>query len=151
MNLPQLKYLCLDPGTKRMGAAISDPMGFSVNPLPHVLGRGKADFLKGAAELVKAHSPAGVVVGVPINMDGTRGPMAQKAERFARDLSHMVEVPVLTMDERLSTCEAQDLLIMADKARKKRRQIIDSLAACIILKRFLEREKNRKEDQNENS
>lgn len=145
------RILALDPGTVRMGAALSDPLGVTVKNLGSFEGTGRKQFLEHAKNLVKKHLPVAVVVGVPINMDGTRGEMAKKAEKFARSLKSVLDVPVKMVDERLTTSEAERMLISADVSRKKRKNIIDGTAASIILKKYLDQASNRDEVDYESS
>jgi len=78
------------------------------------------------------------VVGLPLRLGGEKGPEAERAEQFARGLARRVGVPVVTWDERLSTVEAEQLLLQADVSRRKRRELVDALAAVAILRSYLE-------------
>ena len=84
----------------------------------------------------------GIVIGLPLNMDGSEGPKCQSARDFAKNFSNIVDLPITFRDERLTTVAAERSLLSADLSRKKRRQVIDSVAAVLILQNLLDRLKN---------
>ena len=84
----------------------------------------------------------GIVIGLPLNMDGSEGPKCQSARDFAKNFSNIVDLPITFWDERLTTVAAERSLLSADLSRKKRRQVIDSVAAVLILQNLLDRLKN---------
>ncbi|MEL7544602.1 MAG: Holliday junction resolvase RuvX, partial [Pseudomonadota bacterium] len=90
-------------------------------------------------ELVDARGAVGLVVGLPLNMDGSEGPRVQSVRAFARNLAAVVPLPMLLWDERLTTAQAERALLEADTSRKKRAQVIDQTAAAIILQSALDR------------
>lgn len=129
----------IDAGTKTIGLAVSDVTRTIASPLT-VIRRTK--FKEDAAELLHIASERGVsgfVLGLPTNLDGTAGPRVQATRAFARNLNALSELPILLWDERLSTAEAERMLIEADTSRKRRAQVIDKLAAAIILQGALDR------------
>lgn len=129
----------LDPGTKTIGVAVSDRTLSVATPLETIRRR---KFTLDAARLIEIAGPreiAGVVVGLPRNMDGSEGPRAQSARAFARNLSGVVDWEVAFWDERLSTVAAERALLEADASRAKRAAIIDSVAAAYILQGALDR------------
>lgn len=139
-NLPQRTALIgIDAGTKTLGLAVSDITRTIASPLT-VIRRTK--FKEDAAELLRIASERGVsgfVLGLPTNLDGTAGPRVQATRAFARNLNMLSELPILLWDERLSTAEAERMLLEADASRRRRAQVIDKLAATIILQGALDR------------
>ena len=136
---PQGALMGLDPGTKTIGVAISDGLRMTATALETI---SKGKFSKDAArlaEIAKGRDIAGVVVGLPRNMDGSEGPRAQSARAFARNLIQALDLPVALWDERLTTVAAERTLLEADTSRKRRAQVIDSLAAQFILQGALDR------------
>ena len=129
----------IDAGTKTLGLALSDITRTIASPLK-VIRRTKfkedaADLLHTAAE----HRIGGFVLGLPYNLDGTAGPRVQATRALARNLNALCELPILLWDERLSTAEAERTLLEADASRRRRAQVIDKLAATIILQGALDR------------
>ncbi len=134
-----MRVLGLDPGEKRIGLALSDPLKISATPYA-VLARGRLEEdLEVVAGIVGAHEVDEVVVGHPISLDGLAHAAAQAAEAFARALQERLDVPVVLWDERLSTAQAERALLEGDVSRKSRRQTIDKVAAAIILQSYLDR------------
>jgi putative holliday junction resolvase len=129
----------LDLGTKTIGVAVSD-LGLRLATPRNVIRRVK--FGKDAATLLKllAEQRAGaIVLGLPVNMDGSEGPRAQATRAFARNLSALTDLPIVFWDERLSTVAAERTLIEMDVSRAKRAERIDSAAAAFILQGALDR------------
>ena len=126
-----MRILGLDVGEKRIGVAISDPTNTIAQPF-EVIERDGGEFSH-ISSIVKENDVGEIVVGYPKNMDGSAGPMAKKIEEFAGKISELVDVPVVFIDERLSTVEAERIMISADVSRKKRKKSIDKVAAAIIL------------------
>jgi putative holliday junction resolvase len=137
---PTGKLLGLDLGTRTVGVAISDAMRYSATPL-ETIARTKftADAARIAA-LVEENNAVGIVLGLPLNMDGSEGPRAQSTRAFARNLAQKVAVPIAFWDERLSTSAVERMMIdEANMRRDKRAAVIDKLAASYILQGALER------------
>ncbi|MFX4263203.1 Holliday junction resolvase RuvX [Pelotomaculum propionicicum] len=134
-----MRVLGLDLGDKRIGVALSDPMGWTAQGLDVITGGGgsKGD-IRRIREIALKHEVEKVVVGLPLNMDGSTGPRAEKARDFAGRLARALDLPVELWDERLTTVEAERLLIEADMKRNKRRQVIDKMAAVLILQNYLD-------------
>ena len=126
-----MRFLGIDVGDKRIGIAITDPTNTIAQPLTTIK-RGEGD-IEAICDLTRENDVGEIVVGLPINMNGTRGEMAEKVSAFADKLRENVDVPVVYVDERLSTMEAERLMISADVSRRKRRKSIDKIAAAIIL------------------
>lgn len=128
-----MKILAVDLGTKRTGFAISDPGGKMALALPTLTDITAAD----VAALAQDQGAEQVIVGLPLNMDGTTGPSARRALDFIEELKLQVEVPVLPWDERLSTAEGQARLRQAGLDRKDRHRRADVAAAIVILESYL--------------
>lgn len=129
----------IDAGTKTLGLALSDITRTIASPLT-VIRRTK--FKDDAAQLLRIaaeHRIDGFVLGLPTNLDGTAGPRVQATRAFARNLNALSELPILLWDERLSTAAAERTLLEADASRRRRAQVIDKLAATIILQGALDR------------
>jgi putative pre-16S rRNA nuclease len=132
------RNLGLDVGERRIGVAVSDPLGWTASPLPAIQRTGWKRDLARVRALVEEHRAACVVVGLPIRMDGTRGTSAERSLEFVRRLQATIRAPVVTWDERLTTREAERLMVEADVRRERRREVIDGLAACLILQGYLD-------------
>jgi putative Holliday junction resolvase len=130
-----VRTLALDIGEKRIGVAISDPLGTIAQPLMTI--ENNAETLAKIAGIVQEREIGEIVVGLPVNMNGTAGPKAQEVREFARKVTEAIDIAVVFVDERLTTAEAEKLMISADVSRQKRRQSIDSVAAAIILEKRL--------------
>ena len=135
---PVERCLGMDLGTKRIGLALSDALGWTAAPLQALPRVGWKKDLAALRSLVREHEVARIVVGLPLRMDGEAGEQAQQAREFAARLQTELGVPVETWDERLTTVQAERALIDSDVRRERRRQIIDSLAASIILQGYLD-------------
>ena len=132
----------LDPGTKTIGVAASDPSRLMAMPVETVR---KTKFTADAERLLALtaeRKAAAIVLGLPRNMDGSEGPRAQSVRAFARNLSQKTDLPIVYWDERLSTVAAERELIAADASRAKRAQVIDQMAAVFILQGALDRLRN---------
>jgi len=132
------RCLGLDLGEKRIGVSLSDALGWTAGPLSALQRIGWKKDLAALRSLIAAHEVQRVVVGLPIQMDGTEGEMARRTQEFVARFRMTVSIPVETWDERLSTVQAERILVEADLRRDKRRQVIDSMAACLILQGYLD-------------
>jgi len=133
-----LRILALDLGEKTIGLALSDVTRTVASPMQTLA---KKKFTANAAELVALaaeHDVGGIVIGLPINMDGSEGPRAQSARQFAANLSEKTALPIALWDERLSTAAVTRTLIEADASRARRAQLVDKLAAAYILQGALD-------------
>jgi putative Holliday junction resolvase len=131
------RILALDPGTKRIGVALSDELGWTAQPLETFERRSVEADIAHIRDLVKEHEVGEVVVGLPLRLDGRAGPEAEEAERFRGKLAEALPVPVVAWDERLTSRSAEDLLIQANVSRKKRKGAVDRIAAALILQSYL--------------
>jgi putative Holliday junction resolvase len=130
--------LALDPGTKRIGVALSDEMGWIAQPLETFERRSIAADLQHIQQLVQDHEVDRVIMGMPFRLDGSVGPAAQQVEQFKTMLEGALTVPVIPWDERLTSKSAEAMLIEANVSRKKRKGAVDRVAAAILLQSYLE-------------
>ena len=133
------RLIGIDAGTKTLGLALSDVSRMIASPLETIK---RTKFSADSARLLHLaheHKIIGFVLGLPINLDGSEGPRVQSTRAFARNLNALSELPVLLWDERLTTAEAERMLIAADTSRKRRSEVIDKLAATVILQNALDR------------
>ncbi len=136
-----MRIMALDYGAARIGVAVSDELKLLARPLETIEVKGWKKLLERLRSLVAGYGVERLVVGIPYNMDGSRGPAAERAERFARRLEAALGLPVERIDERLTSREAEKLLARAGKARDKIKQKkrLDEVAAAVILQDYLER------------
>lgn len=138
--LPPMQALAgLDLGTKTIGVAVSDSFRSVATPLETIR---RTKFTQDADALLKIFANrqiAGLVLGLPLNMDGSEGPRVQSTRAFARNLARLTDIPITFWDERLSTVAAERALLEADATRKRRSEVIDHVAAGYILQGALDR------------
>ncbi len=137
-----MRYLGLDLGTKTMGVAISDKSNTISTSLKTINYQNYDELILEIEKIVKKYDITTFVLGYPKNMNNTVGIRAEETNKFKNRLENYFSLPVVLMDERLSTVEAENVLISADLSRKKRKKVIDSMAASIILDTYLRRIKN---------
>ena len=131
--------LGLDLGDKTIGVAISDDRRSVASPLETIRRRKFGVDATQLLDIVKARAITGLILGLPMNMDGTDGPRCQSIRAFARNLSRMTDLPIGFWDERLSTVAAERALLEADTSRRRRGEVIDHVAAGYILQGALDR------------
>jgi putative Holliday junction resolvase len=137
--VPGKRLLGFDLGEKTIGLALSDTMLTVATPL-ETLKRGKFSVDAVVIEsLIHKHGVGGLVIGLPLNMDGTDGPSAQSARAFGRNFAARTELPIVFWDERLSTAAVTRTLLEADSSRKRRSEVVDKMAAAYILQGALDR------------
>ncbi|MFQ5347996.1 MAG: Holliday junction resolvase RuvX [Rhodothalassiaceae bacterium] len=135
---PRARLMGLDVGSRTVGLALSDTTLSVASPLL-TLRRGK--FARDAARLAALateHGVGALVLGLPVNMDGSEGPRCQSVRQFARNLEAVLDLPMAFWDERLSTAAVERMLIAADTSRKRRAEVVDKLAAVWILQGALD-------------
>ncbi len=138
-----MRIMGLDVGEKRIGIAISDPMGWTAQG-HSVLNRGRlTNDLEHLANLCAEYEIEKIVLGFPRNMNGTVGPKGEEIKEFGRVLEEYLSLPLDYWDERLSTVEAQRVLLEGNVSRQKRKGVIDKLAAMNILQGYLNRLANK--------
>ena len=133
-----MRIMGLDVGEKRIGIAISDPMGWTAQGHSVLLRSNLEADLKSIGQLCQDYEVEKIVVGLPLNMDGTIGPKAQEVQGFARSLETGLAIEIAYWDERLTTKSAERVLIEADLSRRRRKQVIDKMAAVHILQGYLD-------------
>lgn len=131
------RIMALDPGTKRIGVALSDELGWTARPLETFERRTLAQDVAHIRRLVQEHEVHEIVMGLPIRLNGEMGPEAEGVKQFIQQLEASLDVPVVAWDERLTTKSAEELLIQANVSRKKRRGVVDRIAAAILLQSYL--------------
>lgn len=133
------RIMGLDLGTKTIGVAISDGMRYSATPL-ETIKRTKftADAIR-LDEIIAENAIIAVILGLPLNMDGSEGPRVQSTRAFARSLAQRITLPIAFWDERLSTSAVTRMMIQADMRRDRRAEVVDKLAASYILQGALDR------------
>ena len=138
MNDIKGRLLGVDHGTRRVGVAVSDGLQMTARARGFLDGSDPVGVVDAVAAMAMAEEVVAVVVGLPLNMNGSEGPKAQQAQAFASALRAKLSVPVHLWDERLTTRQADRYMIAADLSRKKRRRRIDGLAAQILLQSYLD-------------
>lgn len=130
----------LDVGSKTVGVAVSDALGWTAQGIETISideEKGKFGFER-VTEIVKLYEVEKIVVGLPKNMNNTIGPRGEASKAYAEKLKELLNLPIIMWDERLSTKQAERVLLEADVSRKKRKKVIDKMAAIMILQGFLD-------------
>ncbi|MDR9853234.1 Holliday junction resolvase RuvX [Paenibacillus sp. VCA1] len=133
-----MRIMGLDYGDRKIGVAVSDLLGWTAQGLEVVERRRDGSELERIASLVRDYEVEEIVVGLPKNMNGSIGPRGEICIDFADKLKEMLKLPVHLWDERLTTVSAERTLIEADVSRKKRKQVVDKMAASLILQNYLD-------------
>lgn len=133
-----MRILALDHGTKRIGVAVSDELKMIAQPLEYVPAEPFADFLSRLKEIIHEKEVEMILVGMPRNMDGSYGPAALKVEAFVAAVKGAITIPIKTWDERLTSAQANRVLIQGGVRRDKRKQKVDKTAAAILLQSYLD-------------
>jgi putative Holliday junction resolvase len=131
----------IDLGSRRIGVALSDGLGLTAQPLATIARHGGQRDLDAIAAVVTQHQAGLVVLGLPLDPEGNEGAAARSARTFADRLRGALAVPVEFIDESFSTVEAEAVLLEADLSRAKRKQVIDRVAAAVILQRWLDQQR----------
>lgn len=139
-----MRILALDFGEKRIGAAVSDPLGFTAQGLETIENKGKQNVFQALKELCRETNAEEMVIGLPVNMNGTVGPKAKQVLDLVPELQKELGIPVSTWDERLSSRQALRLMIEEGLSRVKQKKQSDQLAAMIILQGYLESKRPKK-------
>jgi putative Holliday junction resolvase len=133
-----MRILGLDYGDRRIGVALSDAFGWTAQGLEIIERKREGDDFRRIGELVKQHEVEAIVVGLPKNMNGTIGPRGEICLAFAEELRQTLSMPVHLWDERLTTVAATRTLLEADVSRRKRKLVVDKLAAALLLQNYLD-------------
>ncbi|RDU35101.1 Holliday junction resolvase RuvX [Neobacillus piezotolerans] len=138
-----MRIMGLDVGSKTVGVALSDEFGWTAQGLETIkIDEEKNEFgFERLGQLLKEYGVEQVVIGLPKNMNGTIGPRAEASKRFAEEVERLFSVPTVLWDERLTTMAAERVLLEADVSRKKRKKVIDKMAATMILQGYLDSKK----------
>ncbi len=141
-----MRIMGLDVGSKTIGVAISDELGITAQGLKTIKRKAMEDDLRELDAIISQFKIEKIVVGLPKNMDGSLGKQAEFVLGWIEDLKNKIQLPVETWDERLSTVEATKTLLKADLSRKKRKGVIDKVAAVLILQGYLQQIGSRKDE-----
>jgi putative holliday junction resolvase len=133
-----MRLLALDHGTKRIGVAVSDEMKIIASPLEYIPAEPFPKFLARLKEILREKEIELIIIGMPRNMDGSYGPAALKVREFVAVLKDAFTIPIQTLDERLTTVQAQRFLIQGNVRREKRKEKVDQTAAAILLQSYLD-------------
>lgn len=133
-----MRALGLDLGTKTIGLAVTDELGITAQGLQTLERRGLRKDLEALAQTVADYAIDRFVIGLPLNMDGSEGPRAEATRKFGDALENTTKLPVIYWDERLTTVAAHRMLLEADVSRRKRREVVDQIAAVLILQGWME-------------
>ena len=132
------RVLGIDLGSRRVGVAVSDGLGLTAQPRTTLARHGGVRDIEAIAALVKDCGADRIVLGLPLDPEGGEGPAARRARDFAGKLVAALGLPVELVDESFSTVEAEAVLLAADVSRARRKQVVDKLAAAVILQRWLD-------------
>lgn len=135
-----MRVMGLDVGSKTVGVAVSDELGWTAQGLKTLkINEEKSEFgFVEIGQLIEEYQVDTVVIGLPKNMNGTIGPRAEASKQFANEIESKFAVPTVLWDERLTTMAAERVLLEADMSRKKRKKVIDKMAAVMILQGYLD-------------
>lgn len=143
-----MRILAMDVGDRRVGMAISDPMGWTAQGIETLERKNNKQDMEQIAKLIKRYNPEKIVIGLPKNMNGSIGPQGQKVKEFAELLkSEVYKGEIIFWDERLTSVMANRLMIDADVSRAKRKRKVDKMAAVFILQSYLDFINNQKEGE----
>ncbi len=134
----KMRILGLDIGDRRIGVALSDPGGILATPLTILESRNADKNIAAVIALLNQHEVGQIVAGIPLSMDGSIGPQAEKVQAFVEKLKQQTEVPVVLRDERLTTYSAQVLMREAHPEKRKKKTRDDAIAAALILQGYLD-------------
>lgn len=139
-----MRILGLDVGTKTIGVAVSDPFGWTAQGLKTIRRSSLEADIAEIADLTKELEIEEIMIGLPLNMNGSAGPSAEMARNFGDALAATLAVNITYRDERMSTVAAERSLLEGDLSRKKRKQVIDKMAAVFVLQGYLDQLANKK-------
>jgi putative Holliday junction resolvase len=134
-----LKLIGIDYGDKRIGIAMSDQLKMFANPVTVIQNKGTKKNLEAILEIIKSNNVNQIVIGFPLNMNGTEGERCVKTNEFIEELKTVFDGEIIKWDERLTTVSATKMLLESDMSRQKRKKVIDKIAACYILQGYLDR------------
>ena len=135
---PEARLLGLDVGEKTIGLALSDARRTIASPLSTIERSKFSKDIEALKKIIADHAVGGLVIGYPVNMDGSLGPRTQSIRTFAAHLQKPIDLPMLLWDERMSTMVVERVMLDADLSRQRRQQLVDKLAASYMLQGFLD-------------
>lgn len=138
-----MRTMGLDYGDKTIGVAVSDELGWTAQSVETIRRTTRENDMNRLRQLVREYDVSAVVVGLPKNMNNTIGPRGEICIAFANDVQETLQLPVHLWDERLTTASAQRTLLEADVSRKKRKAVIDKMAAALILQGYMDANRTR--------
>ena len=138
MHMVNGRVMALDVGKVRIGVALSDPLGYTAQPLLTLWRKGRGEDLRSLMRLIRKHEVVQIVVGNPLHMSGDLSPWAAKVHEFAEELRVRSGLPIQLWDERLSSVAAHEILDEAGHQQQDRKYIIDQVAAVVILRGWME-------------
>jgi putative Holliday junction resolvase len=138
-----MKIMAVDYGDVRTGLAVCDRTEFLASPIGTIEERNATVLAMKVAHMAEQYEVGEIIVGLPLNMNGSKGPRAEKCEAFANMLSELTEIPVNMWDERSTTVSAHNILNETNVRGKKRKAVVDTVAATVILEAYLEYRKNK--------
>ncbi len=136
------RIIGIDYGDKRVGVAVSDPLGFGAHGVGTLENKGLNKLCLEIKNIIEEYTPDTIVVGMPLNMDGTKGFRGEATEKFIDKLRTVYEGKIATVDERLTTMGASRFLNETNTRGQKRKNVIDTVSACLILESYLAHTKN---------
>ena len=140
-----MRILGLDVGTRTIGVAVSDPLGFTAQGITTVRRTSMEKDMQALDDLIREYEVETILIGLPLNLNSTAGPSVDMAKELGEELAGRSGLPVIYRDERLSTIGAGRILLEGDISRKKRKKVIDKLAAVFILQGYLDYLRNQAE------
>ena len=141
-----MRYLGLDLGTKTLGVAISDRLGMISNPYKTIKYNSQDELISEIIKIILEEDIKEIALGLPKNMNNSIGEAGNRSIAFKELLERNVNIPITLVDERLSTVEAEKYLLDADTSRKKRKEVIDAVAASVILNTYIRMKGNEKNE-----
>ncbi len=133
-----MRILALDVGEKRIGVALSDPTGLLASPLTTIESKGQDFDIDEVLRLAEEHEAGEIVIGLPLSMSGRRGPQAGRVDAFVKAMAERTDIPLKSMDERLSSVQAERMLRESGVKPSKNKARVDSAAAAIVLQSYLD-------------
>jgi len=133
-----MRIMGLDVGSKTIGVAVSDPLGYTAQGVTTVRRTSMTADLEALRRLADEYQVESVLIGLPLNMNGSAGPAVDRAREVGTALEEALGLPILYRDERLSTVAAQRILLEGDLSRRKRKQVVDKMAAVFVLQGYLD-------------
>jgi putative Holliday junction resolvase len=133
-----MRILGLDVGDRTIGVAVSDPLGFTAQGITTVRRKNQENDIEEIKKICESYDVELIISGLPKNMNGTLGPQSRKVEEFCSEIRKKIDIPIKMWDERLTTAAANRAMLAADLSRKKRKNIVDKVAATYILQGYLD-------------